>query len=105
MTSLKVVVGKLSAIPLGEGREFEIGGELIAVFRPRSGGVYATQARCPHKEGPLADGLVGGTVVSCPFHAWKFDLATGNHSDGTCRLKTYQVEVQEDESIVLVLGG
>lgn len=96
-------MGSLSAIPLGEGREFEIGGELIAVFRPRSGGLYATQARCPHQEGPLADGLVGGTVVSCPLHARRFDLATGLQSDGSCRIKTYPVEIGPDETIVLTL--
>ena len=60
-------------------------GEEIAVFHTRAGGVYATQALCPHRQGPLADGLIGGTTLLCPLHAWKFDLATGEALDGRLR--------------------
>jgi nitrite reductase (NADH) small subunit len=62
-TEQKVTLGPLSLIPAGEGRNFEIAGERIAVFHTRAGQVFATQAACPHKNGPLADGLVGGNIV------------------------------------------
>ena len=54
-----VALGSLWEIPLGEGRVFTIGDRSIAVFRARDGGVHATDPFCPHRQGPLADGLVG----------------------------------------------
>ena len=56
---MEVTIGPLSSIPPGEGRSYLVGGEKIAVFCIRSGGVFAVQAECPHRGGPLADGLVG----------------------------------------------
>jgi nitrite reductase (NADH) small subunit len=60
------------------------------------------QAACPHKGGPLADGLVGGTTLICPLHAWKFDLATGQALFGDCGLKTYPVCVDDAQQITLL---
>ena len=76
-TEMDVVAGPLSLIPPGEGRTFSVGGVRIAIFHTRDGGVFATQADCPHRGGPLADGLTGGGMVVCPLHSWKFDLQTG----------------------------
>ncbi len=58
MIDLKIC--PLSEIPPGEGRSFVAGGEKIAVFCTRGGKVYAVQAECPHRGGPLADGLGRG---------------------------------------------
>jgi nitrite reductase (NADH) small subunit len=93
----------LTAIPLGEGRTFDALGENIAVFRARSGSVFAVQAACPHRAGPLADGLFGGTTLICPLHGWKFDLSTGDPLFGDCGLKTYPVRVDEAGQIVVTL--
>jgi len=49
----------------------------IAVFRTGDDGVFALLDRCPHKGGPLSQGIVHGQSVSCPLHAWKIDLADG----------------------------
>jgi nitrite reductase (NADH) small subunit len=103
MTELKVTLGPFSLIPPGEGRNFEFAGMHIAVFRTRAGELFATQANCPHKNGPLADGLVGGSTLICPLHAWKFDLKTGGLLDGSCALKTYQVELSDQEQIIVTL--
>jgi nitrite reductase (NADH) small subunit len=100
-TEVEVTLGPLSLIPPGEGRNFEVAGERIAVFHTRAGQVFATQAACPHKNGPLADGLVGADVVICPLHAWKFDLNTGEPLLGTCKLKTYPVRTN-DQGLVLL---
>jgi nitrite reductase (NADH) small subunit len=97
----ELIVGPVSAIPPGEGRTFSAFGEKVAVFRSRSGQVFAVQAECPHRGGPLADGLVGGTTVICPLHAWKFDLATGGSLMGNCGLKTFPVRVDEKGQIRL----
>lgn len=100
-TELETVLGPLSLIPAGEGRNFEVAGERIAVFHTRAGHVFATQASCPHKNGPLADGLVGGTTLICPLHGWKFDLSTGEPIMGPCKLKTYSVLLNEHGQLVL----
>lgn len=103
-TELQIELGPLSLIPPGEGRNFEAAGERIAVFHTRAGRIFATQATCPHKNGPLADGLVGGSTLICPLHAWKFDLSTGEPIMGSCRLKTYSVLVNEHGQVVLSMA-
>jgi nitrite reductase (NADH) small subunit len=97
-TTAEIVLAPLTAIPPGEGRTFSVGTERIAVFRTRNGDVFAVQALCPHKGGPLADGLVGGTTLICPLHGWKFDLASDS-----CGLRTFPVRVDEASQIVLTL--
>jgi nitrite reductase (NADH) small subunit len=103
VTESEMTIAPLAAIPPGEGRTFEIAGQRIAVFRTRAGQVFATQAECPHKGGPLADGLVGGATVICPLHSWKFDLGTGKTQADSCQLKTYPVTVDEKGRIVLTI--
>jgi len=98
-------LGPLSQIPLGEGRTFQISDQRVAVFRARSGGVYATQAFCPHRGGPLADGLLGGTTVVCPLHAWQFDLITGVPVVGTCGVATYTTRLTETGEIMLTVSA
>jgi nitrite reductase (NADH) small subunit len=49
----------------------------IAVFRTAGNQVFALQDECPHKHGPLSQGIVHGDSVSCPLHNWKIELATG----------------------------
>ena len=97
-------LGPVERIPLGEGREFSVEGELVAVFRLRAGGLRATQAKCPHRDGPLADGIIGGGRVICPLHAFKFGLETGQPIGNECdSLKTYQVSISDDGEILLRL--
>lgn len=106
-------LGPLSQIPPGEGRVFELpvgrNGSAdrlaLAVFRLRSGAVHATQAACPHRGGPLADGIVGGTTVICPLHGLRFDVATGSALSGGCGLATYPVRVTEAGEIVVGTGA
>jgi nitrite reductase (NADH) small subunit len=101
--NLEFTIGPLSAIPLGEGRTFSVAGEEVAIFHTRTGQVLAVQANCPHKGGPLSDGLVGGSTVICPLHSWKFDLASGEQVAGSCRLKTYAVRLDDEKRIVLTI--
>ena len=93
-------LGPISAIPPGEGRTFRVGGRDVAVFRTRTGDLFATQAACPHRGAPLADGIVGGTHVVCPFHAYTFDLTTGEPVMNSCpALKTYLTTVDGEGEI------
>jgi nitrite reductase (NADH) small subunit len=97
-------VGSIERIPLGEGRTYRVEEADIAVFRTRSGGVYATQAACSHKGGPLADGFVGPSTVICPLHSFKFNLATGQPIENPCQgLKVYTVQVNENGDVLLAL--
>lgn len=90
-----VDLGTVDFIPLGEGRAYTVASRTIAVFRQRDGRLFATNNHCPHRSGPLADGIVGAGTVICPLHAWKFDLATGRCLGEEVTLRTYPVhEVQ-----------
>lgn len=63
-------------IPLREGRMAVVRGREIAIFN-LGDRFLAVENRCPHKGGPLAEGIVSGKSVVCPLHAWKIDLETG----------------------------
>ena len=99
----EMTVAPLSAIPPGEGRNFAVQGLELAIFHTRSGEVFATQAHCPHKNGPLADGLVGGAILICPLHNWKFDLRTGDAMLGECGLVTYPARLDSENRILVTL--
>jgi nitrite reductase (NADH) small subunit len=49
----------------------------IAVFRTATDEVFAVKNECPHRKGPLSEGIVHGAAVTCPLHNWKIDLASG----------------------------
>lgn len=84
-------LGPVDFIPLGEGRAYAIREFTIAVFRQRDGRLFAADNTCPHRGGPLADGIVGGGKVICPLHARKFDLTTGQCAEENTAIRTYAV--------------
>ena len=71
-------IGTLDDVPPLGARTVRIGGHEIAVFRTAEGEVFALENRCPHKGGPLADGIVLGRKVACPLHNWVIDLTSGS---------------------------
>ncbi len=88
-----VEVGRLEEVPVGEGRTFAVDGQQIAVFRLRDGSLRAVDAVCPHRGGPLADGLADDQVIVCPLHNFTFDLCTGNEVSGAqLSVRAYSVE-------------
>ncbi len=89
----EVVVGPVDDVPLGEGRAFAVDGEQVAVYRLRDGSLRALSAVCPHKGGPLADGLTDDKVVVCPLHNYAYDISTGAEVSGTgMAVRSYPVE-------------
>ena len=64
-------------IPPREGREVTIGTRRLAIFNLGER-FMATENLCPHRGGPLCDGIVTGSSVVCPLHAWKIDLTSGH---------------------------
>jgi nitrite reductase (NADH) small subunit len=97
-------LGSVERIPVGEGRMFRLGRLSVSVFRARDGKVFATQSMCPHREGPLSDGMIGDDKVVCPLHSYKFSLRTGEPLGNDCEaLKVYPVSVNQSGDILLAL--
>ena len=70
-------IGPLDAVPARGARVVKTAAGCVAVFRTGDDQVFALDNACPHKGGPLAEGIVHGASVTCPLHAWVFDLETG----------------------------
>ena len=71
-------IGPVDQLPVLGARTLPVrGGREIAVFRTANGGVYALVNACPHKGGPLSEGIVHDTSVTCPLHSWRISLITG----------------------------
>ena len=76
-----VRVADLDAVPPGSARAFPVGRYDVALFNV-GGELYALENSCPHQGGPIADGFLEGRTITCPWHAWCFDLRTGNMTLG-----------------------
>ncbi len=93
---MRVDLGPIARVPVGEGRVVDLGETRLALFRTRDGRVLVSQATCPHRGGPLADGLVGGDSVVCPLHAFRFSLSTGECLSGGCEaIRVYSAHVDD----------
>lgn len=89
-------------IPLREGRAVRVGDFDIALFN-MGDRFLAVENRCPHSGGPLADGIVSGSGVVCPLHAWKVDLECGSvvrPAETTACVRTFPTKV-EDGTVLL----
>ena len=95
----------LSDIPVRGARRFAARSGEIALFRTASGAVFAIDNRCPHKGGPLSEGIVHDTGVTCPLHNWVIDLQSGvaRGADEGC-VRTYAVDLR-GERVFVNLGG
>jgi nitrite reductase [NAD(P)H] small subunit len=99
-----VNLGRVSRIPEGQGRCYVVASQEIAVFRQRGGRLFAAENRCPHRQGPLAEGVLGGGRIICPLHGHQFNLETGAGSEpGECARLCSVKEVDGD--IFLTLRG
>ncbi|MBV6656581.1 MAG: nitrite reductase small subunit NirD [Devosiaceae bacterium] len=72
-----VAIGQLSDIPVRGARCVVTPMGKIGIFRTAANEVYAIEDHCPHKGGPLTQGIVHGGAVTCPLHNWVIDLKTG----------------------------
>jgi len=97
-------VAILSDVPPGASQAVYFQGEQVALFNVE-GKLYAIANRCSHANGPLADGITEGTVVTCPYHDSQFDLQSGEPLRGPAarRLPVYRVQI-EDGKILLAKG-
>lgn len=70
-------IGALDDIPVRGARLVKTALGCVAVFRTAEGEVFALDDRCPHKNGPLSEGIVHGKAVTCPLHNWVISFETG----------------------------
>ncbi|MCW3041703.1 MAG: (2Fe-2S)-binding protein [Solirubrobacterales bacterium] len=98
-----VPVGRAEDVPLLEGRSVTVGARRIAIFRLPDDTWAAVDNACPHKGGPLADGIVADACVTCPLHGRRFDLATGAQHGGDDVVGVYAVRVGEDGTLELLV--
>lgn len=104
-TGQKVWVANRNELSTGHGKEIVIDGKSLALFLQKDGHVYAIENSCPHKGGPLTEGMVSGDHVFCPLHDWKISLKTGEAAgaDEGC-VASFDVEVEEERVYVLFDG-
>lgn len=101
-----ISLGSVDEIPVGAGRAFTVDDHQIAVFRLRDGALRALDAVCPHRGGPLADGIADDQVVICPLRNYTYDLSTGEETaNGGAGVRAYSVHVDDSELIRLTVDG
>ncbi|MGQ7845600.1 nitrite reductase small subunit NirD [Granulosicoccus sp. 3-233] len=89
-------IGTLSDIPLRGSRIVKSPAGCIAIFRTSESEVFATSNTCPHKKGPLSEGIVHDRKVTCPLHNWVFSLETGEAQGADeGQIETYPVKVED----------
>jgi len=87
-------------IPNGQGRMFEVNNTSIAIFN-LDGKFYAINNICPHRAANLSEGYISGSIVTCPMHAWEFDVKTGNSPAGEhIKVNSYKVKVEGDKILI-----
>jgi NAD(P)H-dependent nitrite reductase small subunit len=91
-----VPIAKADELTAGEGKVIQVRNLEVALFNV-AGAFYALENTCCHRGGPLGDGALKGNSVTCPWHMWEFELATGAcvNSPGD-HVRTYDVVVEDD---------
>ena len=85
----------------GSGKTVTVGGKEIAVFNV-DGVFYALDNTCPHRGGPLGEGELEGCAVTCPWHAWTFDLKTGDSLTDDLHVACYETRVEGGNLLIAV---
>ncbi len=92
-----IAVAKLDDIPVRAARVLHTETHRIALFRTSNDEIFALEDRCPHRNGPLSEGLVHGDQVTCPLHQMVFELRSGQavYPDEGC-VKRFAVALRDD---------
>ena len=96
-----VKLATLEELPPGGSKEVEHEGRIYALFNV-GGVISAIDGICPHQGGPLAEGPLDGTCVTCPWHGWQFDVRTGKGMGApiTEDLQTFAVKIEGGDVLV-----
>lgn len=93
-------IGALDDIPLRGARKVKTVLGCVALFRTAENEVFAASDTCPHKQGPLSEGIVHGQSITCPLHNWVFDLNTGQAQGEDGRIPTYPVRIDGNRILI-----
>lgn len=92
-----ITVAKLDDLKPGSCKHVNANGKEIALFNV-DGEILALDGACPHQGGPLGDGELNGTVVTCPWHGWEWDVKTGSSTqDPEMKVPKIEVKIEGDE--------
>ena len=92
-----IKAAKSSDITAEKPQIVEVDGKQIALFRSGKN-IYAINNICPHQGGPLGEGFLDGTEVTCPWHAWAFDVRTGAcQTIPKVKQKTFKVKIKNED--------
>lgn len=90
----RIKVAAVGDVAAGQGAVVDAGGKSLALFNV-DGAYYAVDNSCPHRGGPLGEGDLDGRVVTCPWHAWRWDVTTGaNANNPAVRVACFPVAVE-----------
>lgn len=96
-----VDIGALEDVPRRGARLIKTAMGCVAVFRTDDDRVFALDNACPHKQGPLSEGIVHGAAVTCPLHNWVISLETGQvQGPDEGQVATFEVQVQGDRIVI-----
>lgn len=95
-----IKVAQVSDLSPGQGKVVQADGQEIALFNA-NGTFYAIHNTCLHRGGPLGEGELEGTVVTCPWHGWQYDVTSGvNVRDSAVKVASFDVQVQGSDVLV-----
>jgi 3-phenylpropionate/trans-cinnamate dioxygenase ferredoxin subunit len=95
MSGTYQLVARVSEIPEGEARVYEVGLESIALCNV-GGKIYAIENVCTHDDGPLGEGVLDGCLIECPRHGARFDVSTGGavRMPAATPVRTFAVRIE-----------
>lgn len=100
--SILTKVAKKTEIPTGTGKVVEVAGKTVAVFNCE-GMFYAIDNTCKHRGGPLGEGSLSGTTVTCPWHGWEYDVSSGECTmDRSITVQKFDVTVDGDDLLIAI---
>jgi nitrite reductase/ring-hydroxylating ferredoxin subunit len=99
----KVLVGKVSEIPVGSLKACHVEGQDEIVLANVGGTIYAMRGVCNHAGGPLPEGTLEGSVITCPWHGAKWDVTSGKNVEFAIDLDpepVYPVSIEGDDIFI-----
>lgn len=100
MQTAWVEIGKLDDVPRQGARCIAVGDMTVAIFRTVDDQIFALEDKCPHKNGPLSQGIVHDGCVTCPLHNWVISLETGE-AQGADEGQTKSFPVKLKDGVIL----
>lgn len=95
-----IEIANVADVPQGRVRACTVGDRTIAVYHTEEG-FFASDNTCPHRGGPLSQGDLIGNEITCPWHLWSFDVATGRcPGNPEVSVETYEVRIENERILV-----